>query len=97
MAIIKNNKTLSAEALYHILKKEFADFVNSKLRSNLDIEYEHVYDVINILFPEIIAGIPFTITVNEDELAISNNAGESEYNTIVLEENLLEFLNQQVG
>lgn len=56
MTTIKNVQPVSAEALFHILKSDFANDINSKLNSSLSIEYAHVYDVINVYFPEIIEG-----------------------------------------
>jgi len=97
MEPIKNVKPLSAEQLFDILKKEFAEFINTKLDSNLTIEYAHVADIINISFPEVIENAAFTVTVTEDELVVSNNATGGEYNTELLEENLIEFLTAQAG
>jgi hypothetical protein len=92
MNIIKNNHPLSAETLFNILKKEFADYINQKLDANLSIEYAHVYDIINISFPEVIEGTVFTITVTDDDLTVSINATDSEYNIELLEQHLMAFL-----
>ena len=92
MTTINNVQPLSAEALFHILKSDFANDVNSKLSSSLSVEYAHVYDVINVYFPEIIEGTVFTITVNENEIALTNNGDKTEYNTDLLEQHLSEFL-----
>ena len=97
MTPIKNVKPLNAEALFDILKKEFADYINGKLSSNLTIEYGHVYDVINVLFPEVIEGNAFTIIVSDDEITLSNNAADSDYNTELLEQHLMDFLTEQAG
>lgn len=97
MEPIKNVKPLSAEQLFDVLKKEFAEFINTKLDSNLTIEYAHVADIINISFPEVIDNAAFTVTVTDDELMVSNNATDVEYNTELLEENLIEFLTVQAG
>ena len=66
MATINNIKPLSAEKLFDLLKTEFADYINEKLGSNLAIEYAHVYDVINVLFPEVIEGPALTITITDN-------------------------------
>ena len=92
MSTIKNVHPVSAEALFQILKSDFANEVNLKLDSSLSVEYAHVYDLVNIYFPEIIAGTVFTVTVNEDEIEISNNSDDSEYNTDLLEQHLYDFL-----
>ena len=92
MNIIKNNHPLSAETLFDILKKEFADYINLKLDANLSIEYAHVYDIINISFPEVVEGSVFTITVTDDDLTVSINATDSEYNIQLLEQHLMAFL-----
>lgn len=97
MTTIKNIQPLSAEALFDLLKKEFADEVNSKLDSSLSIEYAHVYDVINISFPEIVEGTVFTIIVNDDEIELTNNGDSTEYNTDLLEQQLIEFLTNKCG
>jgi hypothetical protein len=97
MTTIKNVKPLSAEKLFDLLKTEFADYINEKLGSNLSIEYAHVYDVINVLFPEVIEGPALTITVTEDELTVTVHATDSGYNTDLLEEQLIGFLEVQAG
>jgi hypothetical protein len=97
MATIKNVKPLSAEKLFDLLKTEFADYINEKLGSNLAIEYAHVYDVINVLFPEVIEGPALTITVSDDEILVSVQTNDSDYNTDLLEEQLIGFLTIQAG
>jgi len=79
------------------LKTEFADYINAKLGSNLAIEYAHVYDVINVSFPEVIEGPALTITVTDDDLTVSVMATESDYNTDLLEEHILGFLEVQAS
>ena len=95
MTTIKNVHPLSAEVLFNLLKTEFATEINTKLNSSLSIEYAHVYDVINISFPEIIEGTVFTLIVNENEIELSNNGDNTEYNTDLLEQHLIEFLNEK--
>jgi hypothetical protein len=97
MATIKNVKPLSAEKLFDLLKTEFADYINEKLGSNLAIEYAHVYNVINVLFPEVTEGPALTITITDDELSVINHAADSDYNTDLLEEQLVGFLELQAG
>jgi len=97
MAIIKNVKPLSAEKLFDLLKTEFADYINDKLGSNLSIEYAHVFDEINISFPEVIDGPALNITVTDVELSVTLLATESDYNAELLEENLIGFLELQAG
>lgn len=97
MVVIKNVKPLSAEKLFGLLKTDFADYVNAKLGSNLAIEYAHVYDVINIHFPEVIEGPALTITVTDDELTVTVQDANSDYNTDLLEEHLIGFLEVQAG
>jgi hypothetical protein len=92
MTIIKNVQPVSAEALFQILKSDFANDINLKLDSSLSIEYAHVYDVINVYFPEIIEGTVFTLTVSEDQIELSNNGDATEYNTDLLEQHLYDFL-----
>ncbi len=94
MKTFKNVQSLSAEELYHILQSDFGDAVNSKLDSSLNIEYAHVYDVINIHFPDIKDTV-FTIRVNEDEIELSNNGLNTEYNTDLLEQQITDFLNEK--
>lgn len=97
MATIKNVQPLSAEKLFDVLKTEFADYINGKLDSNLSIEYAHVYDEINVLFPEVIDGPALNITVTDVELTVTVLAIESDYNTDLLEENLIAFLEEKAG
>ena len=92
MTIIKNVHPESAGSLFQILKSDFANEINTKLNSSLSIEYAHVYDVINVYFPEITEGTVFTITVNEKEIELSNNGDIAEYNTDLLEQHLHDFL-----
>ncbi|WP_428331561.1 hypothetical protein [Mucilaginibacter sp.] len=95
MTTIKNVHPLSPEELYHILKNDFTDEINSKLSSSLSVEFAHVYNVINVSFPEIIEGTVFTIIVNENEIELSNNGDNSEYNTDLLDQQLIAFLNEK--
>ena len=97
MATTKNVQPLSAEKLFDLLKTDFADYINDKLGSNLAIDYAHVYDEINILFPEVIEGPALNITVTDDELTITVIATNSDYNTTLLEENLIAFLEEKAG
>ncbi|WP_158799122.1 hypothetical protein [Pedobacter sp. L105] len=97
MITIENLPALSPESLYDILKKEFADYINAALDANLSIEYAHVADVINIHFPEIIEEIVFTLTISDDNIEIVNLATEGNYNTELLEENLIEFITVKAG
>jgi hypothetical protein len=97
MATIKNIKPLSSEKLFDLLKTEFADYINEKLGSNLAIDFAHVFDVINVLFPEVIEGPALTITVNDEEIIVSVQTNDSDYNTDLLEENLIGFLTIQAG
>ena len=97
MTTIKNVKPLGAEKLFDLLKTEFADYINDKLDSNLAIEYAHVYDEINILFPEVIEGPALNVTVAENELTITVLATGSDYNTDIIEEQLISFLKLQAG
>jgi len=97
MATIKNVQPLNAEKLFDLLKTEFADYINQKLGSNLAIEYAHVFDEINLSFPEVIDGSALNITVTDVELIVTTLATESDYNTELLEENLISFLEQQAG
>ena len=92
MTTIKNIQPLSAEALFDILKKEFTDYLNTALGSNMSIEYAHVSDIINIHFPEITKGIVFSLTVSDDTILIENGEIEEDYNTELLHEHLTSFL-----
>jgi hypothetical protein len=95
MTIIKNVLAISAETLYLNLKKDFTDYINRKLDSNLSIDFAHVYDVINVLFPEVIEGTALTITVSDDEITVSDNANGAEYNAELLEKHLIDFITEQ--
>ena len=97
MTTIKNVQPLSAEKLFNLLKTEFGNYIDGKLDTNLAIEYAHVYDVINISFPEIIEGTVFTLIVNDIQIELSNNGENAAYNTELLEAHLIEFLNEQCG
>ncbi|MET3980986.1 hypothetical protein ABIB62_003505 [Mucilaginibacter sp. UYP25] len=95
MSTIKNIKPLSAEELFDLLKKEFALYINSKLDSGLTIEYAHVYDVINISFPEVITGIAFTVIVSIDEVSLEKNEENIDYDSALLEGHLIDFLKEK--
>jgi hypothetical protein len=66
--------------------------VNEQLGSNLTVEFAHVADIINISFPEIIEGNAYTLTVEDDEIQITDHTIEDSYNTELLEQHLQEFL-----
>lgn len=95
MATIKNVRPLSAEKLFDLLKTGFADYINSELDSNLAIEYAHVFNEINVSFPEVIEGPALNIAVTDVELTVTLLATDSNYNAELLEEHLLGFLEQQ--
>jgi hypothetical protein len=97
MTTIKNVHPLSAEKLFDLLKTQFGPYIDSKLDTNLSIEYAHVYDVINISFPEIIEGTVFTLIVNDNEIELSNNGENTEYNTDLIEQHLNDFLTEQLS
>ena len=97
MKAIKNIQPLSAPVLFDLLKKEFAGYVNENLDSNLSIEYAHVADIINIMFPEVIEGIVFSLTVSEDSIEVADYATDNDYNTELLEHQLVEFLTLKAG
>jgi hypothetical protein len=97
MTTIKNVKPLSAEKLFDLLKTDFADYINEKLGSNLAIEYAHVFDEVNISFPEVIDGPALNVTVTDGELSITLLATESDYNAELLEDQLIAFLELQAG
>lgn len=95
MTTIKNIKPTTPEELFDLLKKEFATYVDEKMDSGLTIEYAHVYDIINVSFPEITTGIPFTITVSEDEIAIEKSAENFDDDIELLETHLINFLKEK--
>lgn len=95
MTTIKNIKPLSAEELFDLLKKEFALYINSKLDSGLTIEYAHVYNVINISFPEVITGIAFSAIVSDDEVSLEKNEENADYDSALLEGYLIDFLKEK--
>ncbi|QEC78603.1 hypothetical protein [Mucilaginibacter ginsenosidivorax] len=97
MATINNVKPLSAEKLFDLLKTAFADYINGKLNSNLAIEYAHVFNEINVSFPEVIEGPALNITITEQELTVTVLAAGSDYNTGLLAEQLNGFLEEQAG
>lgn len=97
MTTIENVHPLSAEKLFDLLKTQFGPYIDAKLDTNLSIEYAHVYDIINISFPEIIEGTVFTLIVNDDKVELSNNGENVEYNIDLLEQHLHEFLNEQLS
>ncbi len=97
MPIIKTVTPVSADKLYSFLHTEFTEYVNSRLGSNLAIEYAHVQDIINISFAEVIEVTKFTVTVSDDELILSNTPGGADYNTELLEQHLVDFLTEKVS
>lgn len=95
MIQIKNIKPLSAETLFDQLKRDFADYINSKLSSSLSIEYAHIYDVINVSFLEVMDGTAFSIIVSDDGITRSDNNTNTGYNSELLQQNLVDFLTIQ--
>lgn len=91
MTIINNIHPLSAETIYDVLKKEFPAYINGKLDSELSIDFAHVYDVINVNFPEV-EGIAMTLIVTTNEITLSNNSKSSDYNSDLLEQHLIDFI-----
>jgi len=97
MTAIKNIQPLSPEAVFNLLKVEFSEYINQALGSNLSVEYAHVADIVNISFPEVIEGTVFTLTVADEQIEVSKNETEGDYNTDLLEEHLNEFLTVKAG
>ena len=97
MISIKNVQPLSPEALFDLMKKEFSEYINTALGSNLSVDYAHVYDVINVLIPEVVDGNAFTVIVSDEAIEVTNNANDADYNTELLEQHLVEFLTLKAG
>lgn len=97
MISINNVQPLSPEALFDLCKTEFPTYVNELLGSNLNVEFAHVADIINISFPEIIDGNAYTLTVNENTIEVTDHTTEGTYNTELLEQHLVEFLTVKAG
>lgn len=97
MTTIKKVQPVNAEKLFDLLKTSFADYINAKLDSNLSIEFVHVYDEINVLFPEVIDGPALNITITDDDFKVDVLATDSDYNTALLEKHLIDFLEIQAG
>lgn len=95
MTTINNIQPLSAEDVFSLLKTDFKDHVNAKLDSNLEIDYQHVQNIINVLCPEVIEGIAFTITVDDDAIIVSHDDERNEYNSDLLEKHLIDFLTEK--
>ena len=71
MATIKNVHPLSAEKLFDLLKTGFTDYSNMKLKPNLAINYTHVFNDINVSFPEVIEGPALNIFVSDVKLTVT--------------------------
>ena len=97
MISINNVQPLSPEIVFDLLKKELSDYINAALGSNLTIEFAHVSDVINIIFPEIIEGNTFTVIVSEAEITIQPAEEKGDYNTDLLEQHLVEFITMKAS
>ncbi len=97
MTTINNIQPLSAEDVFSLLKNNFKEYVNSKLDSNLEIDYQHVQNIINVLCPEIIEGIAFTISVDDEAIIVSHDEERNEHNSDVLEQHLNDFLAEKAG
>ncbi|MEJ7559124.1 MAG: hypothetical protein WKF66_12510 [Pedobacter sp.] len=97
MISINNVQPLSPETLFDVLKKELAAYINEQLDANLTIEFAHVFDVINITFPEITEGNAYTLTVSEDEIQVIDHTSEVDYNMELIEQHLIEFLNTKAS
>jgi hypothetical protein len=80
-----------------LLKTEFPAYVNEQLGSNLMVEFAHVDDIVNISFSEIIEGNTYTISVDDNNLDVTDHTAEGTYNTELLEQHLLEFLTLKAG
>ncbi|MBC8985294.1 hypothetical protein H9X96_05855 [Pedobacter sp. N36a] len=97
MTSIKNIHPISAVVLFDLLKREFPDYINTKLDAMLNIDFVHVYNEINVLFPDIIAGTALTISVSDQEITITENAPDNDFKTALLEEHLTSFIRMKAG
>lgn len=97
MPTIQNITAISAEKLYLALKTDFATYADEKLDSGLTVEFAHVEDVINVTFPDIIAGIAFSVVVSDKQITVTENNVSPEYNSGLLEDQLIGFLKIKAG
>ena len=97
MTTIQNIRTVTAESLFGTLKREFATFVNQKLDSEVNVEFAHIDDIINVSFPEIIPGIAFYITISREAIHLASNGDNQLENSIILEKQLVDFLELNVN
>ncbi|TKC09167.1 hypothetical protein [Pedobacter frigoris] len=97
MISINNIQPLSPEALFDLLKTDFPTYINEQLGSNLNVEFAHVSDVVNISFPEVIEGNAYTLTIGDDQIEITDHTAEETYNTELLEQHLVAFLTIKAG
>lgn len=95
MTTIKNIQPQSAEEIYGLLKKEFAAYVDAKMDTSLTIEFAHVYNEINISFPEVIKGIAFTAIVSDNSITLESNEVNTDYDSNLLEGHLISFLKEK--
>jgi replication initiation and membrane attachment protein DnaB len=95
MTTIKNIQPLSAEEIYDLLKKDFAAYADSKIDSNLTIEFAHVYDEINISFPEVKEGVAFNLTISDEEIIVGKNDEDFDFDLNLLREQLVNFLKEK--
>lgn len=97
MTVIKNVHPLTAEVLFDILKKEFPDYINTRLNAELNIDFAHVFDEITVKFPEVIAGTVIVVSVNTEEITVSDQADTSAFNIDLLKKNLIDFIELKAG
>lgn len=89
---IKNIRWVTSEDLFGTLKTDFADYLNKKLDAAVAVEFERIYDIINVSFPEIITGTAFHIVVSEEEITLSADNTIPANNSEALEKQLIDFL-----
>ncbi len=92
MTTIKNIQPLSATEIYDQLKKEFPAYINDKLGSELAIDFADVYDVVNVHFPEVLSDGVMTVTVNENEITVTDSTTKTDYNAELIEQHLIDFM-----
>lgn len=59
--------------------------------------YRHIFDVINVHFPEVIEGPAPAVIVSDDEISVIIDADDTDYNVALLEEHLISFVTEQAG
>jgi len=90
MIKIINKKGITADVFFAAIKSTFKDFINDKLKTNLEFEFSKVEDTIIVSQPALKDKANYSITFSGDEVWVTGI--DESYDVPLFEEQLIVFV-----